>query len=89
MLPFGLNVLLLHSLYCFSYFLLYENCLFLLSLKTQQCCMPTKPRSQFFFPNAERLQKKDDQSLCIRKQALGTRLIATKTMVRCYVISNA
>ena len=40
-LSFGSNVLLLYSSCCFPYFLLYENCLFLLSLKTQQWCMPT------------------------------------------------
>ena len=54
-LSFGLNVLLLYSSYCFPYFLLYENCLFLLSLKTQQWCMPTQPCSQCFFPNTEQL----------------------------------
>ena len=54
-LSFGLNVFLLYSSYCFPYILLYENCLFLLSLKTQHCCMPTQPHSQCFFHNTERL----------------------------------
>ena len=29
--------------------------LFLLSVKTKQKCMPTQPRSQWFFPNSKRL----------------------------------
>ena len=55
-LSFSLNILPPYSSYCFTYFLPCENCLlFLLSLKTQQWCMPTQPCCQCFFPNVERL----------------------------------
>ena len=37
---FGLNVLLPYSSYCFPYFLLYENCLFFLSLKISNDACP-------------------------------------------------
>ena len=40
-LSFCFNIFPPYSSCCFSYFLLYENYLFLLSLKTEQWCMPT------------------------------------------------
>ena len=42
-----------------------ENCLFLLSLKTQQRCMLTQPRSQCFFLNAERLIGEESRSIAL------------------------
>ena len=62
-LYFSLNVPLPYSSYFFPYFLPYENCLFLLSLKTQQLCMPTQPCFQCFFPNAERLIGEESWSI--------------------------
>ena len=45
--------------------------------------MPTQPRSQCSFPNAERLVGEEpNQLLCVRKEALGTSLMPTKTVVR-------
>ena len=45
--------------------------------------MPTQLRSQCsFLTQSNWLGKKANQSLCIRKDALGTRLMPTKTMVR-------
>ena len=42
--------------------------------------MPTQLRSRAsFLTQSDWLEKKADQSLCIRKEALGTRLIPTKT----------
>ena len=35
------------------------------------------------------MEKKADQSLCVTKEALETRLMPTKTIVRRYVIGNA
>ena len=49
-----------------SVLLSYENCLFLLSLKTQQRCMPTQPRFQCFFPNADRLIGEESQLIALR-----------------------
>ena len=51
---------------------------------TQQWCMPTQPcPSASFLMQSNWLEKKADQLLCIRKEALGTRLMFTKAMVRC------
>ena len=45
--------------------------------------MPTQLRSQCsFLTQSNWLGKKADQSFCIRKDVLGTRLMPTKTMVR-------
>ena len=75
MVSFVLNVLLSYSSYCFPYFLPYENCLFLSSLKTQMHAQ---------FP----LGKKADQSFCVRKEALGLMLMSIMPMIRCYIIGN-
>ena len=51
---------------------------------TQQWCMPTQPcPSASFLMQSNWLEKKANQLLCIRKEALGTRLMFTKAMVRC------
>ena len=51
---------------------------------------PVLPSSQCLFSNqSEWLEKRADQSLCVKKEALRTTLIPTKTMVRRYIISNA
>ena len=42
--------------------------------------------SASFLMQSDWLQKKADQSLCVRKEALGTRLMPTEIMVRRYVI---
>ena len=44
--------------------------------------------SASFLMRSDWLEKKVDQWLCIRKEALGTRLMPTNTMVRCYIITN-
>ena len=66
-LSFVLNVLLPYSSYCFPYLRPVENCLFLLSLKTQQWCMPTQPCSQCLFPNAEQLIGEESQSIALHR----------------------
>ena len=51
-------------------------------------CLLNLVPSASFLTQSNWLDKKADQSLCIRKEALGTRLIPTKTMLRGQVISN-
>ena len=41
-----------------------------------------------FLAQSNWLESNADQSLCITKEALGTRLMPPKTMIRCYNISN-
>ena len=65
------------------------NYLFFLSLKTQQWCRPTQPRSQCFLMQSNWLEKTANQLLCVGKEALGMRFMPTKSMVRRYVIDNA
>ena len=62
-LSFGVNILLPYFSYCFPYFLPYENCFFLLSLKTQQWCMLLQPHPQCFFLNAEWLIGEESRSI--------------------------
>ena len=45
------------------------------------------PSASFLTQN-DWLEKKANQSLCDRKEALRMRLMSTKTMVRCYVMGN-
>ena len=61
-----------------------SHCMKTVCSSTYQWCMPTQPWTQ-----SDWLEKKADQLLCLREEALGTRLMTTKTMVRCYVIGNA
>ena len=56
-------------------------------LSNVACPLNLVPSASFLI-QSDWLQKAD-QSLCVRKEALGTRLIPTKTMVRCYVIGIA
>ena len=44
--------------------------------------------SASFLTQSNWLEKKADQSLCVRKEAMGTNFMLTKTMVRPYVIGN-
>ena len=86
-LNFILNVLLPYCSYCFPYFLSFENCLFLLTgwvwkLSNNACLLKLIP-SASFLTQRHWLKKKVDQLLCGRKEALRTRLVPTKTMVRC------
>ena len=55
----------INSNYCFPFFPTYKISFFLLSLKTQQWFMPTQPRSQCFFPNAEQLIGEESQSIAL------------------------
>ena len=55
-------------------------------------CMPTEscspvPSASFRMQN-NWLEKKADQSLRVRKEALGLMLMSTMTMIRCYIIGN-
>ena len=50
-------------------------------LSNDACPLNLLPSASFLRQN-DWLQKKVDQSLCVRKEALGTRLIPTKAMVR-------
>ena len=44
--------------------------------------------SASFLTQSNWLENNADRSLCITKEALGTRLMPPKTMIRCYNISN-
>ena len=57
-------------------------------LSNDACSLNLVP-SVSFLTQRDWLEKKADQSIFVRKEALGTRLMPTKPMVRCYVISNA
>ena len=47
------------------------------------------PCSAFFLTQSDWLEKQVNQLLCVRKEALGTSLMPTNTMVRRCVIANA
>ena len=49
---------------------------------SNKTCLISLVLSAFFLTQSDWLEKKADQSLCITKEALGTRLIPTKTMVK-------
>ena len=65
--------------------------LFLLSLKTQQWCMPTQPHSQSFFSNAE--ERKSDQSLHILPSAALVKqqacLVSESKRIKVFGIGNS
>ena len=87
---FSLNVLLLHSSYCFPYFYRMKtvySC-WVWKLSNDACPLNLVP-SGSFLTQSDWLDKKADQLLCIRKEALGTRFTPTKIMVWRYVINNA
>ena len=83
-LNFSLNVLLPYSSYCFPYFYLMKTVCSCWSwkLSNNACSLNLLP-SGSFLTQSNWLEKKVDQSLCVRKEALGTRLMSTKIMVRC------
>ena len=56
-------------------------------LSNDACPLNLVP-SASFLTQSDWLEKKSDQSFCVRKEALGTQLMPTKTMVRPYVICN-
>ena len=55
-------------------------------------CMSTEPCSPVltasFGMQNNWLEKKADQSLCVRKEALGLMLMSIMPMIRCYIIGN-
>ena len=55
---------------------------------SNNACLLNLVPSASFLTQSNWLEKKADQSFCFRKEALGTRLILIKTMVRRQVISN-
>ena len=57
-------------------------------LSNDACLLNVVP-SASFLTQSDWLEKKADQSLCVRKEAMGTRWMPTKTMVRRYGIGNA
>ena len=56
-------------------------------LSNDACPLNLVP-SASFLTQSDWLEMTADQSLCIKKKALGTKLMPTKTMVRPYVIGN-
>ena len=56
-------------------------------LSNDACPLNLIPSASFLTQN-DWLEKKADQSLWIKKEALGTRVMPTKTMVRSYIIGN-
>ena len=58
-------------------------------LSNDACPLYCVSSSASFLMQSDWLEKKADQLLCVRKEALGTRLMPTKTMVRCCIIGNA
>ena len=56
-------------------------------LDNDACSLNLVPSASFLM-QSDRLEKKVYQSLSVRKEALRTRLMLTKTMVRHYIISN-
>ena len=63
-------------------------CCWVWKLSNDACPLNLIP-SASFLTQSDWLEKKNNQSFCIRKETLGTRLMPTKTMVRWQVISNA
>ena len=55
---------------------------------SNNACLFNLVPSVSFLRQSHWLEKKTNQLLCIEKEALETRLTLTKTMVRCWVISN-
>ena len=51
-------------------------------LSNDACPLNLVP-SASFLTQSDWLEKKADQSLCVGKEALGTRLMSTKTVVKC------
>ena len=49
---------------------------------SNNACLLKLPPSAPFLTQSDCFEKKTDQSLCVRKEALGTMLMPTKTMVR-------
>ena len=79
----------LYSLPYSSYYRIKTVCsCWVWKLSNDACPLNLVP-SASFLTQCDWLEKKTAQSLCVRKEALGARMMPTKTMVRHYVIGNA
>ena len=80
---FSVNVLLPYSSYCFPYFYRMKTvCSCWVWKLSKDACPINLVSSASFLTQSDWLKKKASQSLCVRKTALGTKLMPTKTMVR-------